>query len=87
MGKFDTKYNKEWEKENKWLMPGNNSFEAKCSLCNKYFKINGGGIAQIRAHAQGKKHMQVENTLSGGTSQTYLKKNEDAGSFQLSTGI
>lgn len=84
MGKYETKYNSEWEKTYDWLSKiKDNIFAAKCKLCGISIQVNNGGLSQIRSHANTKKHMSVVATVNNHTSQTTLVP--ISGGIQLNT--
>lgn len=59
---------------------------AKCKICNATFKIDGGGLSQVKSHSKSKKHMDSEKVLSGESSQTKFITDNKSGVCQLSKG-
>lgn len=73
MGKYCTKYSPEWTKKYAWVEKCSDDVtSAKCSTCNCTFKISNAGLAQCRAHANSKKHIDAESIKLGKSSQITL---------------
>ena len=58
MGKRKTNYSSDWEKRYTWIKNVNSL--AFCKLCDKTFRIEGGGISQVTSHASEQLHLQRE---------------------------
>ena len=53
--KSKTKYSKTWETDFDWLQPFKiDVFSAECSQCQKAFSVSGGGVSQVKSHANSK---------------------------------
>ena len=60
MCKYKT-YKKDWESQVSWIYSVvSDQFSALCTLCNKTFKIDNGGISQVNAHGKTKRHSEIK---------------------------
>ena len=48
MSKLKTSYSIKWEEQIIWLKKAKELDSALCTICNKFFKINGSGLAQVK---------------------------------------
>ena len=48
--KYKTSYSLKWEEDFSWLKKSKDVDCAHCKLCNKSFRIDRGGIAQVKSH-------------------------------------
>lgn len=48
MSKLKTSYSIKWEEQIIWLKKTKELDSALCTICNKFFKINGSGLAQVK---------------------------------------
>ena len=58
MGKRNVSYNISWEADFAWLRPSKDSLKALCTICDRDFRIDGGGKSQVESHAKGAIHAQ-----------------------------
>lgn len=72
MGRNVTKFLDVWSKTYTWVTKTDDKHSAKCTICKSEFKISNGGLAQVRAHATTKKHLESEKIKSGKSSQVTL---------------
>ena len=61
MSKFKTSYSSKWDEQFWWLRKAKEPDSAICSLCNKTFRIDGGGLAQVKSHQKSKSHSEKES--------------------------
>ena len=54
-------YSIKWEDQFWWLRKAKEPDSAICSLCNKTFRIDGGGLAQVKSHQESKSHREKES--------------------------
>ena len=65
-----TSYSANCEKEISWLKSVSNDHSYMyCILCCKQFKMDGGGISQVRSHGNGKLHREREHQAQGQSNQ------------------
>ena len=69
VSKCKTSYSLKWEEDFSWLKKLKDVDCAHCKLCNKSFRIDGGGIAQVKPHQRSKSHKDKENISSGSSKQ------------------
>ena len=67
--KCKTSYPLKWEEDFSWLKKSKVVDCAHCKLCNKSFRIDGGGIAQVKSHHRSKSHKDRKNIISGSSNQ------------------
>lgn len=73
MGKYKTSYSTEWEKSHNWLQKCTDKKSAACKICKTTFKVDNGGLSQVKSHEKSKKHCTAANTLAGQNSQSVLR--------------
>ena len=50
---YKTSYSSDWEESFKWLASvKTDRYSAHCEVCNKSFRINGGGLSQVRIRSK-----------------------------------
>lgn len=49
-----------------WLRQGRDDRSAFCSLCKKNIDVSHSGVNEVKSHAKGKKHQQLESNLKSG---------------------
>ena len=47
-----------WEEEFSWVKKSKDADCAYCKLCNKSFRIDSGGMAQVKSHQRSKSHKE-----------------------------
>ena len=57
-----------WEEQFQWLKKSKEEDSAFCSTCQKSFRIDGGGIAQVKSHEKGKVHPEKTKIVTGNSS-------------------
>ena len=63
---YKTSYSSDCEESFKWLASvKTDRYSAHCKVCNKSFRIDGGGLSQVRIHARGKAHEKNESIYNG----------------------
>lgn len=78
MGKYKTSYSTDWENSYKWLKKGSDKASAECKICNLNFKIDNGGLCQVKSHEKSKKHVNTAQTLAGQSSQSVFRAGANA---------
>lgn len=58
--KSKTSYSSKWEEQFSWLRKSTDADCAYCKLCNKSFRIDGGGISQVKSHQRARTHADKE---------------------------
>ena len=69
--KCKTSYSLKWEEDCSWLKKSKDVDCVHCKLSNKSFRIDGGGIAQVKSY-QRSKVIKTENISSCSTNQRTL---------------
>ena len=80
---FKTKYSFKWEEKFRWVTKSEEPDSAKCTLCNKSFRIDGSGVSQIKSHQRSKTHQEKENP---DTNQRTFVVNSKTNHVSLSSG-
>lgn len=63
------KFKESWLEEDVWrlwLKPGKDNYTGFCSLCKKFIDISHSGVNDLKCHAKGKKHKELEQNLRTG---------------------
>lgn len=85
MGKYKTSYSTDWQKSFKWLRKCSDRASASCKICDLEFKIDNGGLSQVKSHAKSKKHLTLSTTLAGQSTQSTFRVGHNA-QLEMSKG-
>lgn len=69
MSKFKTSYSINWEEQIAWVKKAKEPDSALCTICKKFFKIDGSGLAQVKDLIKNRKVTRRKNR------QTLIREN------------